>query len=343
MWNRLATYGVVMMLAAGCEATGTRIVWPGAVEAEVDGLTGARTGVFRTYGPTAPLAAGQDTVAVTIGYWCRMDEDTDPATATDGIFFQIAMPDTSLLVSYQEAFEELSGQLALLDVARVAVDGRVYAWQYEPRPTPRPGGWFLDGVMGWQAPSGLDTEIGRDANMALMRNGSTLNDVWRPAHDYVTSHYTGRDTLGIELKGVLRFSMEGFAAAADSVRFWCPVTQSYKAWNEARAAYVAALDSMAAAERAAAAAARAAYARRRLPIVQDSLSHTSLGDAGLVSENWVWDFVRFAREHGVVPVTTEEDVRKVCQIWDGFTESEKRDAETLQRLALRSTCDNRRG
>ena len=73
---------------------------------------------------------------------------------------------------------------------------------------------------------------------------SELREVWSPAHDYVTSHYVGRDTLGIELKGALKCSLLGFSAAADSVRFWCPVPQSHHDWNAARAAFFGRIDSL---------------------------------------------------------------------------------------------------
>ena len=158
MRTGLTALGALVITTVGCDVGANRPAWPGTVDAEVDNLTGARTGWFRTYGPTQPLIAGSDAIPVTIGYWCRVDEDSEPVAATDGLFFKIAMPDTSLVSDDREAFEELSGQLGLLDIARMAVDGRVYAWKYEPNPTP--GGWFLDGAMGFQ-PYELDTEVAR--------------------------------------------------------------------------------------------------------------------------------------------------------------------------------------
>lgn len=275
----------LVIVASSCaDGRPGRIPWPGSVQAEVDDLTGARTGMFRTFGPTQLLTAGRDTIPVTLGYWCQVNEDSEPLSATDGVFFEVAMPDTSLTSSDEAAFEELSGQLGLLDVARMAVDGRVYAWQY--RATPTHGGWFLDGTMGFQPLPELDTDTERDEMLRSTRGsyetlaevdealeerprnrvaglvqerlrsaaqglGDLLNERevlvregWSPAHDYVTSHYVGRDTLGIELKGVLTFPMEGFAAATDSVRFWCPVVQSHHEWNAVRLEFLGAWDGL---------------------------------------------------------------------------------------------------
>ncbi len=274
MRNGTAPLAALIIVACGCsEGVTSRMPWPGSVEAELDNLTGARTGVFRTYGPTHLLTAGRDSIPVTLGYVCAVKDDTEPTTAVDGLFFRIAMPDTSLVSDDEEAFEELSGQLGLLDAARMAVDGRVYAWQYLPTPTPTHGGWFLDGVTGFRPLLDVvGTAAERDSVLkrhtrtyeALARPARTiaqkslqrriresndrveaiLREGWSPAHDYVNSHYVGRDTIAIELKGVLRFSMAGFDAAVDSVRFWCPVEQSHHEWNAARVDFFRALDSL---------------------------------------------------------------------------------------------------
>ncbi len=270
----ILTAQVPIVFAVGCDyerGGAAPDAWSSSLDAEVDDLTGARTGVFRTYGPTRQLIAGRDTIPVTVGYWCELDDDTDPATATDGMFFGIAMPDTSLLSDDEEAFEELSGQLGLLDVARLAVDGRLYAWRYEPTSTL--GGWFLDGAMGFEPDDELDTvgertrllstvvEFYNGLSAANLPGGvrSVLHDRaldivqgvrerWPSAQDYVTSNYVGRDTVGIELKGVLKFPLEGLDIAIDSVRFWCPVAQSHHEWNHARGRFFAVVDSLNAAE-----------------------------------------------------------------------------------------------
>ena len=256
---------VVTLLAIGCAVDDGRpdLPWTGKVEAEVDNLTGRRTGLFRTYGPTQVLSAGADTIPVTIGYWCRVDGDSEPPANTDGLFFKIAMPDTTLLSNDQQAFEELSGQLGLLDVARMAVDTRVYAWQYEPQATL--GGWFLNGKMGFTSPLGFETEQARDSLFGQLQEGTdgilefpyddelrelvdnmvtAVRESWSPPHDYVASHYMGRDTVGIELKGLLTFPMRGFAAASDSVRFWCPVVESQQNWSALRVGYFETVDSL---------------------------------------------------------------------------------------------------
>ena len=62
--------------------------------------------------------------------FCRLDRDGEPPVHRDGLFFRISMPDTSLLVNDQELFEELRGQLGLLNAARMAVDGQLYACEY---------------------------------------------------------------------------------------------------------------------------------------------------------------------------------------------------------------------
>lgn len=308
MRTGLTALGALVITTVGCDVGANRPAWPGTVDAEVDNLTGARTGWFRTYGPTQPLIAGSDAIPVTIGYWCRVDEDSEPVAATDGLFFKIAMPDTSLVSDDREAFEELSGQLGLLDIARMAVDGRVYAWKYEPNPTP--GGWFLDGAMGFQ-PYELDTEVVREVLLEELTKfafagRALIAERWAPAHDYVASHYVGRDTVGIELKRALKFSMEGFGAAIDSVRFWCPVPQSNHEWNTARDSYLNTLDSL-----------------RSIALREDSASTAFLVRSGIIRAEWAPPFVGYAREQGVYPLKSRDDVTRLCRIWEDLSLSQK--------------------
>ncbi len=269
--------GAVVVLAVsfalwGCSDPADQVTWTGSVEAEVDNLTGQRTGLFRTYGPSENLVAGPDTIPISVGYWCRVDQVSEPPGHRDGLFFRVSMPDTSLLVDDEEVFEELSGQLGLLDVARMAVDGRVYAWEYQPRATH--GGWFLEGEMGFRPDMAFDTQEKRDYAMEQVVMGydlylntrggqsgrmrtlgeealeavrdleTVLREGWVSAHDYAASHYFGRDSVGIELKGVLKFPLDGLAAAADSVRFWCPVVEAQLEWNRLRSDFVARMDSL---------------------------------------------------------------------------------------------------
>ena len=242
--------------------------WPGVVEAEVDDLTGERTGLFRTIGPTSLIVAGPDTVPVTVGYWCQVDEvEGEPLTAIDGMFLKILLPDTSLTSSGAEAFGELRGTLGLLDLARMAVDGRVSAWRYDPKP--ELGAWYLDGAMGFVPVEEFDSSEEREAfvsvlasryellgALATVRPSSRVSNsfaeadvaelraTWSLATDYVASHYFGRDTLGVELKQVVKYPLDGFEAAADSVRFWCPVPQSHHEWNGVRRAFFSRIDSL---------------------------------------------------------------------------------------------------
>ena len=316
MRNALAALGALMTLAVGCSDRGAnRLAWPGVVDAEVDDLTGVRTGLFRTYGPTQTLIAGTHTIPVTIGYWCEVDEDTEPVTATDGLFFRIAMPDTSLVSDDRAAFEELSGQLGLLDIARMAVDGQVYAWKYEPAPTL--GGWFLDGAMGFEPYSVLDTEAKRKGLLEMLERLAfagveVITEQWPPAHDYVTSHYVGRDTVGIELKRVLKFSMESFAAAIDSVRFWCPVPQSNHEWNSTRVVYVRTLDSL-----------------RTTALLQDGASAKFVVGRVGGRENFARHFVKYAREKGVYPLRSLDDLREVCGYWEQLSFAQKHEVGKL--------------
>lgn len=381
-----ALAAVLIMCLPGCgdRARQTGAAWPSSVEAEIDDLTGARTGMFRTYGPTQRLTAGRDTIPVTVGYWCRLNEDTEPATATDGMFFRIAMPDTTLLSNDEEAFEELSGQLGLLDVARLAVDGRLYAWQYAPTSTL--GGWLLDGTMGFGPHDEFDTEEERSALLAGISDlydrlptvglsaypgvhGRILNVVqdareqWPIAHDYVTSHYLGRDTLGIELKGVLKFPIEGLDAAADSVRFWCPIPQAHHEWNDARRQFFAALDSLrtiederaaevvrrieaqqarieaqqarreaqqAEEQRIAEARRRALDSIRRFEERQLASIQTLLPE---LLDHRARALLAYARANGV-EVLNQQGLQRVCDIWRGSD----RPVDPITRVAMNEAC-----
>ena len=335
MRSVLVTLAALMIIVAGCGERGARgLPWSGTVHAEVDDLTGARTGLFRTYGPTQPLIAGPETIPVTAGYWCQVDDDSEPAVVTDGLFFRVAMPDTSLVSDDREAFEELSGQLGLLDVARLAVDGRVYAWEYEPRP--KAGEWFLDGAMGFEPPREFDTEREREELLQSLAGVpstviETMGEAWPIAHDYVASHYVGRDTVGIELKRVLTFSLQGFAAAKDSVRFWCPLPQSHHEWNTTRVAYLNTWDSLLAAA-----------------LQQDSISARFLTATGLLrptrgihaeipAAELIPDFIEYARENGVYPLRSYDDIDRVCYIWTRSLTQMRRDS---RRDAMRTGCDN---
>jgi len=202
--------------------------------------------------------------------------EREPLTAVDGMFLKIALSDTSLTSSGAEAFVELRGTLGLLDLARMAVDGNVSPWRYDPMP--ELGAWYLDGAMGFVPDEAFDTRDEREELVSALGDGYDLGDgssgesglvpdeiekrlrrrvlesadrfvaelrsTWAPATDYVASHYFGRDTLGVELKGVVKFSLRGFSAAADSVRFWCPVPQSHHEWNAARVAFFGRIDSL---------------------------------------------------------------------------------------------------
>ena len=263
---------MVTIAVTGCAGDSSdSLDWPGTVAADVDDLTGGRTGLFRTHGPTTIIVAGSDTVPVTVGYWCQVQgPERQPLTAVDGLFLKISLPDTSLASIGTEAFVELRGTLGLLDLARMAVDGQISAWRYDPMP--ELGAWYLNGAMGFVADEELDTSEEREELVSALRVGydlagdlvetnassrmsqSVLQDTdqavselrfkWAPATDYVASHYFGRDTLGVELRSVVKFSLRGFSAAADSVRFWCPVPQSHQEWNVARVAFLSRIDSL---------------------------------------------------------------------------------------------------
>ena len=324
---------LALILISGCTPDAPDALWPGDVIAEVDDLTGARTGMFRTYGPTQKLAAGTDTVPVTVGYYCRLDRTGEPPVHRDGLFFRLSMPDTSLLANDQEHFEELRGQLGLLNVARLAVDGQLYAWEYAPQPTR--GGGYLDGAMGF-VPTTLTTEADRDVNLTLAAESrraayavEMTELVWAEmahiiSHDYVRTHYIGRDTVGIELKGVLTFPLFGFGAAVDSVRFWCPVAESHLEWDRVRAQYLSEVDSirtLAQDEIAREEAARRAEAERRRAEAEHRRAEAEHRRAEaeavalveqLLGAVWVPDFMDYARENGF-PFSSAEDVRRFCR------------------------------
>ena len=348
--------------------------------------------MFRTYGPTRLLTAGRDTIPVTVGYYCELDDGPEPLVATDGLFFRIAMPDTTLLSDDYEAFEELSGQLGLLDVARVAVDGRLYAWQYEPTSTL--GGWFLDGAMGFVPDGEFDTVGERNELLASIGDlydrlsqiyildyrpsaHQGVQDIvqdarerWSPAHDYVTSHYLGRDTLGIELKGVLKFPMEGLDAAADSVRFWCPIPQSHHEWNEARGRFFAVTDSLEALENESVAqAARRQEAQRAEAVRRAEAQRAEAAEQRRIAEEQrriaeerrrQQDSIRrvqdldlrrlrallprlpihraraifaYAASHGVT-VQNQRDLERICDIW----RNSDRSVSPMTRVAMDGAC-----
>ena len=257
----------ILLMLSGCGEPVPDPHWTGTVDADVDDLTGERTGLFHTYGPTAPFIAGPDTIPVTVGYWCRLEEEEagEPLTALDGLFLKVSLQDTSLTQRTDEAFQQLQGNLGLLDIARMAVDGEVLPWSYDHRGFP--GYWMLYGVPGFDP-----KEIGTVADASKLRetvreyflgleellvrgvsvydrflNSSEIPEPgsgWPAAFDYATSHYRGRDTVAFELVQAVAFPMVGFDQAMDSVRFWCPVAQSHHEWNTARTLYLAALDSL---------------------------------------------------------------------------------------------------
>lgn len=276
----LARYGVALLATTlGCQAgTEGNLLWSGRVEAEVDDLTGARTGMFRTYGPTVTLAAGNDTIPITIGYYCRTSQpDSFPPRIIDDLFFRVAMPDTSLTRTNVAALEEVQGMLGLLDAARMAVDGREVApWRYDAELVP--GTAYFDGVGYPQpvevlsaVPSAVDqAELEayfaesvldgvRDATPILWTKeaaavlvgrcttcetaGNEVRATHPAAHDAVLSDYGASGHLAVEFAQVARFPMESFRAAVDSVRFWCPVDDSHREWNAVRDSMLVVLDS----------------------------------------------------------------------------------------------------
>ena len=342
--------GAVVVLAVsaafcGCSDPADQVAWPGSVEAEVDNLTGQRTGLFRTYGPTENLVAGRDTIPVTVGYWCRVDQMSEPPWHRDGLFFRISLPDTSLLVDDEEAFEELRGQFGLLDAARMAVDGRVYAWEYQPRATV--GGWYLEGQTGLEPPgfaaqdlreefmelavkwhdlylSTLDRRMRaerQETRDGLDRLETVVREGWHPAHDYAAAHYFGRQTVGIELKGVVEFPLAGLAAAADSVRFWCPVVESQLEWNRLRSDFFARMDSLrliaedqTRIAEADAESFRQAARQRAATQAESERIERELLESRMSSRRATY-FLQVARELGVARIRSEEDIEQVCRTW----------------------------
>ena len=279
---------------AGCEAREDPVEdppWPGNVIADVDDLTGIRTGLFRTYGPTSPLIGGQDTIHVQVGYYCNVDDTAEPGIVSDGLFLKIILPDTSLTDDTSEAFEQLTGTMGLLDVARMSVDGSVAAWKY--RPSPDIGAWYLDGEMGFAPPEGVKLPAERNAFLrkhigayeglrgspvfhsgmaTLAQIESDLRDVWPSFADYVASRYLDSDTVAIELKRVLQFDMEGFSRAVDEIRYWCPIDESRSAWAEVRHRHFAVLDSIRTdIQNARLAAEQRQAARERMQFITDSI------------------------------------------------------------------------
>lgn len=275
-----ARLGVALLATTlGCQAgTEGDLVWSGRVEAEVDDLTGARTGMFRTYGPTVTLAAGNDTIPITIGYYCRASQpDSFPPRIIDDLFFRVAMPDTSLTRNNLAALEELQGMLGLLDAARMAVDGREVApWRYDAELVP--GTAYFDGV-GYPQPFEVLSAVPvaaelaeleayfaesvldgvRDATPILWTNeaaavlvgrcttcetaGNEVRATHPVAQDAVLADYGESGHLAVEFVQVARFPMEDFGAAVDSVRFWCPVENSHREWNALRDSMLVVLDS----------------------------------------------------------------------------------------------------
>ncbi|MYB07470.1 MAG: hypothetical protein F4Y24_14065 [Gemmatimonadetes bacterium] len=364
-----AALAALLSLMGGCsDSTAKSIAWPGLVEAELDHITGASTGMFRTQGPTQLLTAGRDTIPVTLGYWCQVNQNSEPGTAIDGLFFRVAMLDTFQVSDNEEAFEglggklgllgfhELSDQLGLPNVAPLAVDGWWHAWHYQP--TPAHWGWLLNGTMGFRPPVRIDTEVERDSLLQNFEAGyrdladvarrplqevqaervqgvgdsieTSLRSEWSAAHDYVRSHYVGRDTLAIELAGVLNFPMAGFDAAVDSVRFRCPVPQSHHEWDSVRTEFFAVLDSLRMAP------------QRRVERRLDSISVASLVARRILSADLARAFVEYARENAVNPVArvdSLDNVSRVCNIWRTLTELEQRQLPGLQNDALERLCD----
>ena len=157
----------------------------------------------------------------------------------------------------------------------MAVDGEILTWRYNV--TPEIGAWYLDGTMGFVPDGTIDSHADREwwisevgefyrragesathcppsdpylTEVALDLADGIVDRVksWLPpASDHVAADYLGRDELGVELMGAVDFSLVGLAAAVDSVRFWCPVTQSHQEWNTIRGGLYRRLDSLRAA------------------------------------------------------------------------------------------------
>ena len=276
----LARYAVVFLATTlGCGGgTEGNPRWSSRVEAEVDDLTGERTGMFRAYGPTVTLAAGNDTIPITIGYYCRSSRsDSFPPRVIDDLFFRVAMPDTSLTRNNVAALEELQGMLGLVDAARMAVDGQEVApWRYVAELVP--GTAHFDGA-GYPLPFGVLSAVRsavhraeqeayvaetvlagvRDAPPILWTKEaaavlvgrcttcetaeSELRATHPAAHDAVLADYGESGQVAVEFAQVASFPMEGFVAAVDSVRFWCPVEDSHRGWNTVRDSMFVLLDS----------------------------------------------------------------------------------------------------
>ena len=158
--KRVLLIAGLLVYGVACGEGDSELPWPGEVVADVDDLTGHRTGLFRTDGPTSPLAVGSVTLPVTIGYWCRFLERTDsedPSLGRDGLFFRLALPDTSIVIDSEEVVRRIVGRTELDEIVgdykdriTMAVDGWTLYWEY--RLETEPGTGTLYGDMGFKRP-----------------------------------------------------------------------------------------------------------------------------------------------------------------------------------------------
>ena len=281
--KRVLLIAALLVYGVACGEGDSGLPWPGEVVADVDDLTGHRTGLFRTDGPTSPLVVGSDTLPVTIGYWCRFREPRaesgDPPSAADGLFVRLALPDTSVIIDSEQVVRRIIGRTELDEILGdykdriiMAVDGWTQYWEYQLETEPGTG--TLYGDMGFNRPILIESlremfdEAGEReeqygiqlalAGLAMsvgFYDGLYRIDVpeivvgmrasWPEATDHVGTVYRGREVVAVEMEvGVVAFEMAGFDQALDSVRFWCPIPRAHHEWNAKRAEFFRGVDSL---------------------------------------------------------------------------------------------------
>jgi len=301
--------------------------WTATVEQDIDNLTGEPTGYYTTWGPSVNVSVHGRSTTVTAGYFC--------VKGGNGLAVRMAVPLDSVRLRREFAAAAVNTRLA---VDRVPID-----WTFNH--------YFTDSTAAVLASPMIAADVPTPSLNDLRTLGSTAYIGWEPYRDEVRDMVAAADSVGFDLgdigSTVVRFPVDGIVTAIEAVRFWCPVTEMVDSLNAARNNLLTLADSIRgeverreearreAAERREEARREAAerreaarrgeaqrwnedrrewnaaneYARSALTADVSVL----LGDMGLTFSGHKYMFLAMAHALDMVPVTSMDDIARVCR------------------------------
>ena len=245
MTRRVSLVAATLALGlTSCRNSDPPTEWTGAVEQDIDNLTGEPTGYYTTWGPSVRVSVHGRPTTVSAGYFCLQE-------GADGLAVRMAVPLDSVRLRREFSAAAADTRLA---VDRVPID-----WNFNH--------YFTDSTAAVLA-SPVRASLPETPSLnELQTQGRTAYIGWEPYRDQVKELVANADSMGFDLgdigSTVVRFPVGNIATAIEAVRFWCPMHEMVDSLNAARNELLVLADSIRAQQQARDSAQRVRYAEAR--------------------------------------------------------------------------------